>query len=103
MRRALFVICGCCWFGFGLGFGLFLLQYIANGAGLQDLSPARQIFGHTVSSGTVLVGLVHIVGLIMVSIFCFVIGIGLCAHAMVSGCNGAQEKSEPSNGCDPAA
>jgi len=76
MKRAMFLIGGLCWFLFALGFGCFLVQYVAQGAGLQ-------FFGLGFSSGSVLTGLVHLVGMVMASGLCFAIGVGLCAHGIV--------------------
>jgi hypothetical protein len=78
MKKVMFIFCGLCWFVFGLGFGAFLLLYLFGGAGLQEFSFG--IFIPTISSGSVLIGLVHVVGLFMLSLLCFVIGIGLCSH-----------------------
>jgi hypothetical protein len=95
MKRAMFFICGVCWFAFGAGFGLFLLQYAANGAGLQDVGPRWLIPGQAVSPGSVLVGLVHVVGLFTLSAFCFVVGIGLCLRGSVSFPENPSGKTEP--------
>jgi hypothetical protein len=76
MRQAIFLIGGACWFLFALGFAAFLMQYIAQGAGLQFYAPA-------VSSGSVLLGLVHVVGFVIAVVLCFAIGAVLCAHGIV--------------------
>jgi hypothetical protein len=76
MKRALFLIGGTCWFLFALGFAAFLVRYIAQGAGLQ-------FFGPPVASGSVLLGLVHVVGFAMAVVLCFAIGAGLCARGIV--------------------
>ena len=75
MKRVLLVFAGICWFVFALGFGALLVSYIAQGAGLQFYIPM-------VSSGSVLLGLVHVTGLFTASLLCFVIGCGLCAHGL---------------------
>ena len=76
MKRILLSIGGACWFLFALGFAAFLVQYIAGGAGLQFFRPS-------VSSGSILLGLVHVVGLCAAIILCFAIGAGLCARGSV--------------------
>jgi uncharacterized membrane protein YqhA len=94
MKTVMFIICGLCWFVFGLGFGLFLLQYMAHGAGLQDVGSVLPSFGTAVSPGSVLIGLVHVVGLYMISALCFVIGIGLCSHGISLRRDDNHEKAE---------
>jgi hypothetical protein len=83
MKRILYLGCGICWFAFGAGFGLVLLQYFAHGAGLQDLGPRWLIFSQAVSSGTVLFGFVQVAGLFVLSALCFLVGIGLCLHGFL--------------------
>ncbi len=75
MKRILFVFGGLCWFGFALGFGFFLVLYVADGAGSQFL-------GLGISSVSVAMGLVHVVGLVAASILCFAVGASLCAHGL---------------------
>ena len=76
MKRAMFLIAGACWFLFALGFGFILLQYIGQGAGLQ-------FFGWMFSSGSVLIGLMHVVGLVIASFSCFAIGAWFFARGFV--------------------
>ena len=76
IKSTMMVVCGLCWLAFALAIGLFLLPYIAEGAGLQ-------IFGFGVSSTSVLIGLVHVVGFVAAGSLCFVIGVGLYAHGLV--------------------
>ena len=77
IKSALMIIAGLCWLAGALGIGFFLFQYLGGGAGLQ-------LFGFfDVSSTTVLLGLVHVVGLIAAACLCFVIGVGLCAYGLV--------------------
>ena len=67
---------GVLWLCFALGFGAFLVRYIGDGAGLQ-------FFGGPVSSGSVLLGLVHLIGFGTAILLCFAIGVGLCARGTV--------------------
>ena len=76
MKKATFLIAGACWVLLALGFGIFLLEYIRQGAGLQ-------CFGWMFSSGSVLIGLVHVVGFVIAAFLCFAIGAGLFARAFV--------------------
>ena len=82
MKRAMFLIGGAFWFLFALGFAAFLCLYIVQGAGLQFFIPI-------VSSSSVALGLVHVVGLIAAVVLCFSIGAGLCAHGII------REKDKP--------
>ena len=75
-RRIIFVFGGMLWFLFSAGFGLILIAYVSGGAGLQ-------FFGGPISSGSVLLGLVHVTGLVAAFLICFAIGAGLCAHGVV--------------------
>lgn len=76
MKRTMFLFGGVLWLCFALGFAAFLVRYISGGAGLQ-------FFGGPVSLGSVLLGLVHLVGFGTMILLCFAIGVGLCAHGMV--------------------
>jgi hypothetical protein len=76
IKRILWFLAGSCWFAGSLAFLLFLAEYLAEGAGLQ-------LFGWAIWSGGVLLGLVHVLGLLVASGLCFVIAVGLCAHAVV--------------------
>ena len=67
---------GISWIAAAFVFGLFLLQYLAQGAGLQ-------FFPLVFSSGSVLVGLMHGVGFVSATVLCFVVGVGMCAHGVV--------------------
>jgi hypothetical protein len=77
MKRVLLLLAGMLWFLFSIGFLFLLVQYIAGGAGLQFWIPV-------VSSGSVLMGLMHVVGLCTAAFLCFAIGSGLCAHGLVA-------------------
>ena len=76
-KRIIFVVGGMFWLLFSLGFGFILIQYVADGAGLQ-------LFGGPVSSGSVLVGLAHVTGFAAAVVICFAIGAGFCAHGLIS-------------------
>ena len=77
-KRFGWLLGGCCWLGFAATFGLFLYGYLTGGAGLQAFG-----FHFGISSGTVLIGLVHFVGLSFLTFTCFAIGAGFCARAWV--------------------
>jgi hypothetical protein len=85
VKRIIYVVGGVFWLLFSLGFGLILVDYIAGGAGLQ-------VFAGPVSSGSVLLGLVHLTGLVVAIIICFAIGAGLCARGLVSYREHEQDK-----------
>jgi hypothetical protein len=76
MKRVLFFICGVCWMVFGVAAGAFAWQSLFASSDsqsffLQILTP--------VSAGSVLVGLVHVVGYCLLSVLGFIVGIGLCS------------------------
>ena len=66
-----------------LGFALLLLGYLTNGSGTQVFDLPSLFFREPVSSGSVLIGLVHIVGFATASFVCFAIGALFFAHAMI--------------------
>ena len=76
MKRAMFLAGGALWLCFALGFAILLAMYIGGGAGLQ-------FFGGPVSPGSVLLGLVHLVGLGTAILLCFAIGAGLFARGIM--------------------
>ena len=85
MKRALFLFAGILWMLFAFGFLFFLYEYLVQGAGLQFWIPV-------VSSGSVLIGLVHFVGLCTASVLCFVVGAGCWARGIVKA--DTQEKEQ---------
>jgi len=76
MRRAILFGAGLLWYGFTLGFGFLLMQYLAEGAGFQ-------FFASFAFSGSVLLGLAHFIGLCAAIVICFSIGSGLCSRAII--------------------
>ncbi|MDB6065214.1 MAG: hypothetical protein JWR26_1422 [Pedosphaera sp.] len=74
--RPLFLIGGLCWYLFAFGFGVFVTQYIAAGAGLPFVGPM-------IWSGGVFIGMVHVIGLSTACLLCLAIGTGLFLHGMV--------------------
>lgn len=61
---------------FAVGFLALLVRYIDEGAGLRFWVPQ-------VSSTSILVGLVHVVGLCTASLLCFAVATGLWADGLV--------------------
>ncbi len=76
MKRALILFAGILWMLFAFGFLFLLYEYLVQGAGLQFCIPV-------VSSGSVLIGLVHFVGLCTASLLCFAFGAGCWAGGIV--------------------
>jgi hypothetical protein len=76
LRATLFLIAGLCWLAAALFFAILGWSYVAGGAGLQ-------FFGLSFSSGTVLLGLIHLLGFGFGAFLCFAIGVGLCAHGFI--------------------
>ena len=76
MKRTLFLFAGVLWLLFAFGFLFFLYQFLVQGAGLQVWFPV-------VSSGSILIGLVHFVGLCAASLLCFAVAAGCWARGVV--------------------
>jgi len=72
LKRALCLVASVCWICIGIGFGVVLVQYLFNGAGVQ-------FFGYVISSTSVLLGVVHVTGFALAMLFSFVLAIWLAA------------------------
>jgi hypothetical protein len=83
-KKILFVIGGVLGVLCSVGFGLFLVRYVREGAG-------SQCFGGPISPGSVVLGLVHVTGFVAAIVICFMIGAGLCARGLVSDREPVQE------------
>ena len=75
IKKSLLLIGGICWILFSLGFAFLLMQCIGAGVGLSE-------FDMAVSSGSVLLGLILVVGLATAAVLCFAIGVVMCAHGL---------------------
>lgn len=82
MKRAMFLFCGLCWLLFGVAAGMFSWRYLLDGADSQDSVFALQTLA-PVSSGSILVGLVHVVGFFALTALCLLIGIGLFLYGLI--------------------
>ena len=76
IKRLVLLFCGICWFLFGAGFVLLMVQYVGGLVGWE-------LFGLAISSGSVLLGMAHVIGLFAGMVLCFAIGVLFCAHGMV--------------------
>ena len=85
MKRFGLIVGG--FFGFvcAIGFASLLWAYICGGAGLQILGMAIRFPGPPISSGSILIGLVHVVGFATASLLCFSIGAVFCTRGVVGG------------------
>ena len=79
-KSTMMVVAGVCWLAFALVIGMFLFQYVADGAGLFGF------FG--VSSTTVLIGLVHFVGFVAAASLCVVIAVSMSPGTFSGGLGG---------------
>jgi hypothetical protein len=77
MKRVLLFLCGLCWIVAGIVAGVFGCRFLFDSGDSQ--TSILQIL-EPVSSGSVLLGLIHVVGFCALSGFCFLIGIGLCSY-----------------------
>ena len=78
MKRAMFFFCGVCWLGFALAIGIISWPYLRDGA-VGDSGFIFQFFA-PVTSGSVLLGLVHLVGFVALILVCLAIGLNLLLH-----------------------
>ena len=76
MKRTLLLLGGLCWLLFAVGFAVFLVQYATDGAGLP-------FFGLSISSGSIALGVFHVIDISAASLFCFSIGAVMCAQGIV--------------------
>ena len=74
-KRIAFLVGGICWFLFAAAFGFFLWQYVTEGAGFH-------LFRLAISGWSILIGLVHVIGLLLAAALCFAIGAVLCARGL---------------------
>jgi hypothetical protein len=79
--RKLMVIVGGVWIMFALLFLLILADYFAEGAGVQ-LFGGLHLFGFIDIAARLIIGWIHVLGMLFASIICFAIGIGLCAYGL---------------------
>ena len=84
MRKALYLFCGLCWLAFGLLIGAFVLQYLAHGAGLQESGFYLLIFLPYFWSDSIVLGVMHLIGLSILSLLLSAIGFCLCLRAFDS-------------------
>src|ERR1019366_2880960 len=82
MKRAMFIFCGLTWFLFGLFVGVFSLWYLLGGADSQDSVALLQLLS-PITSGSVFVGLVHLVEFFMLTVLCLFFGVGLFLHGLI--------------------
>src|SRR5271170_273029 len=75
MKRAMLMAAGLGCFFASIAIGIFVLVYLVNGAGVQ-------FFPFGLSLGGIFLGLIHVVGLAVVSIICFAFGAYLSAHSL---------------------
>jgi len=78
LKRALCLLGCACWSLIGLGFGLFLIEYLFQGAGIH-------MFGISISSVSVLLGVVHVSGLALATLFSWALAIWLGACGVAGG------------------
>lgn len=79
MKRTMFIFCGVCWLGFALAIGIICWPFLAGGA-VGDSGFFSQLFA--VTSGSVLLGLAHLVGFVALILVCFAIGLNLLLHGI---------------------
>jgi hypothetical protein len=88
LNRKLLVAMGAIWLIAAAAILLFLLQYLAQGAGLQ-------LFAFISTTG-ILLGTIHIIGLATAALISLSIGLALCSHAFSDKPALAQSPSQQS-------
>jgi hypothetical protein len=81
MKRAVALIGSACWFLFAIGFGVLLVQYLCQGAGLQHS-------GWLFSNPSLFIGMVHVVGLALASLVSIAISAALWVRAFAPAARG---------------
>ena len=76
LRAAVYLAGGILSLALAAAFAFFLVQYLFGGAGLQ-------VIPFPLSRGSVLVGVVHVIGMLVAGGICFALGIWLCAQGIV--------------------
>lgn len=76
-KRVLFPICGFCWIVFGIVAGVLAYRSLFFGS---DSQTSILLAFAPVSSESVLLGLIHVVGFCALSVCCLAVGIGLCSY-----------------------
>jgi hypothetical protein len=74
MKKAVFLLGSACWLLFTVGFGFLLARYVAQGAGMQF---SAGLF----SESSVLIGMVHVCGLVFALLGSVAVSAGLWARA----------------------
>jgi len=73
---------GVCWLLFAAGFGFFVLQFLAQGAGWQFFG-LEFVFDPAISSGSLLTGMACTVGLLTAAAVCFVVSLWLFSRGFI--------------------
>jgi hypothetical protein len=90
----LFILCGLCWLLFGIGSGFFLLAYFAAGLGWSASDWFGQFFMPSLSLEINLIWFIHLVGLLLITAFCFLVGVGLCSYGYALQAENHPKKNE---------
>ena len=91
MKQAFYIVGGLLWLAFGAGFGLLLLNYLTSGAGMQDYL----LFVPSFFSGSVLLGVVQVLGLFFLCAASVAIGAALVIRGLASGHHTSFENAGP--------
>ncbi len=94
MKKAMYLIGGACWILFALGFGFFLIRYLSHGAGLP-------VFEWTVSSGSVLMGMIPVVALAVAAVLSFALGVRLCVQWWFGAVDREEDKAVKNTFAEP--
>jgi hypothetical protein len=84
LQKTLYVAAAFCWLLFGAGFGLFLVQFLLGGAGMQLFGDTLE-FIMPVSPQSVLTGLIYVTGFGTAALVCLAVSFGLFERALTTG------------------
>jgi hypothetical protein len=87
IKSIIFLICSGCWVLLALGFLTLVVRYLSEGAGLP-------FFGWMFSSGSVLIGMVLVIGLFFLAVLCVAVGVAFWIRAFVP----AKDQAEHNRG-----
>jgi len=79
-KRTLYLVGGICWLLFGVGFGMFVFQFLGQGMG-WEFAGTEWIIAPALLSANLVTGLACAVGLLTAVAVCWVVSFSLFARA----------------------
>jgi hypothetical protein len=82
MKWFLYFIAGVCWLAFAAAGGWFLLAYFVSRSNLQDQYPWIMLYAPTFLLAEGGADVARAVGLLFLTVFCFMLGMALCCFGL---------------------